>query len=95
MRFVLSLLLLVPTAAAATSPIADVLCEPSARMSERLSRQQGASLTSTGLRDPEQVMEVWTAENGAWTMVIAYSTGTSCIVAMGEHWASVPPRDPA
>ncbi|WP_298847375.1 hypothetical protein [uncultured Ruegeria sp.] len=31
-------------------------------------------------------MEVWTDQNGDWTMVVTYATGTSCIVAMGEHW---------
>ena len=34
-------------------------------------------------------------QNGDWTMVIAYASGTSCIVAMGEHWSVLAPQDPA
>jgi hypothetical protein len=39
-------------------------------------------------------MEVWTDEAGGWTLVVSYAHGTSCIVAMGEHWQEVR-RDPA
>lgn len=43
-----------------------------------------------GVRDPEQVMEVWTDPRGHWTMVVRYASGTSCIVAMGEDWITLP-----
>jgi predicted methyltransferase len=81
--------------AQAASPIADVICEPGARMTERMTRRQGATLSSTGLRSPEEVVELWTSPDGDWTMVIAYASGTSCIVAMGEHWSVLAPQDPA
>ena len=42
-----------------------------------------AQQTASGMRGPEQMMEVWTSETGDWTMVVTYATGTSCIVAMG------------
>ncbi|WP_237220196.1 hypothetical protein [Salipiger sp. CCB-MM3] len=81
--------------AAAASPIADALCEPSAHMTKRLKRQQGASLASTGLRSPDEVVELWLDARDNWTMVISYASGTSCIVAMGAHWSSIKPQDPA
>jgi len=40
-------------------------------------------------------MEVWTADQGDWTLVITYATGTSCIVAMGENWFIRAETDPA
>ncbi|MEM9637104.1 MAG: hypothetical protein AAGA94_05610 [Pseudomonadota bacterium] len=40
-------------------------------------------------------MEVWTDRQGDWTMVVRYASGTSCIVAMGEHWTELDPHDPA
>lgn len=72
--------------AAPASPIAEVLCEPTDRMRAKLSQQFGERRTATGLRGPEQVMEVWTDARGDWTLVVRYAHGLSCIVAMGEHW---------
>ncbi|WP_302478001.1 hypothetical protein [Ruegeria arenilitoris] len=40
-------------------------------------------------------MEVWTSRSGAWTMVITYANGTSCIVAMGEDWLAHKIEEPA
>jgi hypothetical protein len=70
----------------AMSPIAEVLCAPTTELTRKLERQFGAERRATGLRGPEQVMEVWRADHGDWTLVVRYATGTSCIVAMGEHW---------
>ncbi len=95
MRSLCLIPLLLPAPALAASPIAEVLCEPGAQMTERLATRFGATLSSTGLRNPEELVEVWTDADGDWTMVIAYASGTSCIVAMGEHWAQLPPQDPA
>lgn len=57
-------------------------------MSQRLTSRLGATLSAKGLRNPEEVVELWTDAEGDWTMVIAYSSGASCIVAMGEHWTT-------
>ena len=92
MRFALILCLLA-SPVAATSPIAEIICEPTDRMHTKLTRQYGASREATGVQSPEQIMEVWTGDQGDWTLVITYATGTSCIVAMGQHWA--PTDDPA
>lgn len=70
----------------ARSPIAEIICEPTPVLEERLSRQYRAQRTASGVRSPEQIMEVWTRDSGDWTLVLRYATGTSCIVAMGDHW---------
>lgn len=79
----------------ASSPIAEVICEPTEKMTQKLSRQFGEQLHSWGTRGPEQVMQVWTDKRGDWTMVVSYATGTSCIVAMGENWEGNQAEDPA
>ena len=93
MRYALILALLAGPGHAA-SPIADVICEPTAALYDKLSRQFGAAQAASGIRDPEQVMEVWTDARGDWTLVVTYATGTSCIVAMGENW-DTRPQNPA
>ena len=64
-------------------------------MHEKLTRQFGAKRTATGIRSPEQMMEVWTSKSGDWTMVMTYATGTSCIVAMGHDWYTHGTEGPA
>ncbi|WP_068111810.1 hypothetical protein [Tropicimonas marinistellae] len=86
---------LLPTAPAiARSPIADVICAPTDEMREKLLRQFGEVQQGTGLRGPDQVMELWSGASGDWTLVMTYASGQSCIVAMGEHWdGPVYPRE--
>lgn len=38
-----------------------------------------------GLRNPDQIMEIWEDRQGDWTLVIAYANGNRCIVAMGNR----------
>lgn len=81
--------------AQARSPIAEVICEPTGDMHRKLKQQFGGRQAASGLRGREQIMEVWTDRSGDWTLVVTYASGTSCIVAMGEDWASFDPHDPA
>lgn len=86
---------LVAAPAVADTPIAEVVCETTPRMLDRLSGAMGATRTAIGLRDEEQLMEVWTDPHGDWTLVASYASGTSCILAMGENWQALPGEDPA
>lgn len=78
----------------ATNPIAEVLCEPTGRLHDKLMTRMGGMKTATGIRSPEQIMEIWTDRSGGWTLVMTYASGTSCIVAMGDDWAPVAPKEP-
>lgn len=92
----LATVLALTAAPVAANPIADVICAPTNEMTERLITQFGESRIGTGVRDPEQVMEIWAADDGqSWTMVATYARGVSCIVAMGEYWQTSLPADPA
>lgn len=67
----------------------DVSCDDSTRMLATLKNVMGAERQGMGLRDPETMLEVWVSRsNGDWLIVQNYANGTSCIVAMGEHWES-------
>lgn len=90
-----TLLLIALAMPASANPIGDVICEPKARMKDKLTQTMRSERQSIGLRGPEQVVEVWADKKGDWTMVITYATGQSCIVAMGEHWTDTAKKDPA
>ncbi len=83
--------------AQAASPIGEILCAPRDEMKTKLSQQFGAHQAGIGTRGPEAVMEVWTHDrSGDWTLVLTYTNGNSCIVAMGENWEQMTPaKDPA
>ena len=81
--------------ARASNPIAEILCESTDRMHQKLIRQFGEQLQGWGTRSPDEVMQIWTDDRGDWTLVVTYATGTSCIVAMGKNWEGVQADNPA
>ncbi len=77
--------------ALAQTRMPDVSCDDSTRMTRTLTNVLGAERHGVGLRDPETMVEVWvTPASGDWMIVQNYANGTSCIVAMGEHWEGDP-----
>ena len=65
----------------------DAGCDDSHRLEQTLTQTLGATRAGSGLRDPETVLEIWVMEtNGDWMVVQSYANGTSCVVAIGEHW---------
>ena len=67
--------------------MADLRCDDSKRMTQTLTDVMRADKQGRGLRDPETMLEIWvTRHNAEWLIVQNYANGTSCIVAMGDHW---------
>ena len=81
--------------AAAQAPLAEILCEPTSRLSNKLAKQHGEARFARGTQGPDQIVEIWTDERGGWTLVVTYATGISCIVAMGENWDRLQRDNPA
>ena len=78
--------------AVAQTQTADVTCDDSARLERMLSTVMHAERRALGLRGPETLLEVWIdPRTQDWTLVQAYTNGTSCIIAMGEHWEELTP----
>jgi hypothetical protein len=85
----LALCLALPTPGHAN--MSDVSCDDSSRLTTMLTDVLGAERQGMGLRDPDTMLEVWVRRrNGEWLIVQNYANGTSCIVAMGEHWEKTP-----
>lgn len=87
LRHALTFLICTSFPALAGAEMSDVSCDDSTRMAQMLTNALGAERQGRGLRDPETLLEIWVTErNGDWIIVQNYTNGTSCIVAMGEHW---------
>ena len=86
-RFMIPLALSIALPSAAQAKMADVSCDDSSRLLTTLTTVLGAERQGMGLRDPDTMLEVWVSRaSGDWIIVQNYANGTSCIVAMGEHW---------
>lgn len=69
----------------------EVSCDDTERLASTLATVIGAERQGKGLRDPDTMLEIWvTQRSGDWVIVQNYANGTSCIVAMGEHWQGKP-----
>lgn len=78
--------------AVAQAQTADVTCDDSAGLERMLSTVMRAERRALGLRGPETLLEVWIdPRTQDWTLVQTYTNGTSCIIAMGEHWEDLTP----
>lgn len=88
MRAFIAGLLISLAGQAGATPIAEIICEATPDMLERLEGRMQSSRAAIGMRDAEQLMEVWKDPRGDWVLVSTYATGTSCIVAMGQDWQS-------
>lgn len=81
-----------PVQGHAASPIAEVICAPRHELVQTLRGQFGEQQMGVGMRGPESVMEIWTSDkSGDWTLVMSYTDGRSCIVAIGENWQQIAP----
>ena len=86
-RILFCLMVCIPAPIFASAKMSDVSCDDSARMHTMLTEVLRAERQGMGLRDPETMLEVWVSpRDGEWMIVQNYANGTSCIVAMGEHW---------
>ena len=60
-------------------------CGPRAGIVEQLSARHSENQVALGLADTGQVMELWMGPGGSWTLLASLPSGTSCVVAAGEH----------
>ena len=73
----------------AANPLPDIICAPTDQMYNRLTREYLAERRGTGMRAPDQIMEIWEAPSSKeWTLLMTYASGRSCSVAMGQDWYS-------
>jgi hypothetical protein len=89
--------LAVPTAAIAAppAPTGALPCGERAAMVATLEDRYGERAVATGLETSGQLVEVFASpRTGSWTILATGPDGTSCIMAVGEHYERLaPPTD--
>ncbi len=70
---------------------AAAVCDARAEVLRHLERQYAEAPVALGLANTGGVVEVLASPNGAtWTIIVTLPDGTSCLVAAGESWETVP-----
>ena len=83
---------LVPTPAAAQEVVnggAPVVCDDRSTIVSSLSNDYKETRNSIGLANTGSVVEVFSATDGSWSLVVTRPDGISCLVAAGKNWESL------
>lgn len=67
------------------------LCGPADRLRGRLAAEHGEARVVAGLAGG-QVVELWLAPAGGWTLLAVGPDGIACLVGAGQAGSLVPPR---
>jgi len=68
---------------------ASLNCQEREKLVQTLETRYNETLISAGLQGPEQLLEVWSAQDtGSFTILITKPNGISCVVASGKNWIS-------
>jgi hypothetical protein len=79
---------------ATSSPAAaQSVCTTRSAVAERLAGDHAEAPVAAGLAASGEVVEVFTSDDGAtWTIILTRPGGTSCLVAAGEAWMTLPAK---
>jgi hypothetical protein len=69
-------------------------CAPRDHMIERLAAEFGEVPVAGGIDAAGQLIEILTAPDGGWTMIVVLPNGRACAVATGRDWMVYPPSVP-
>ena len=80
--------------ASAQAPLGTALapaCHSHADLTKMLDQKFSEQPSAVGLQANGHLVEVFVSNEGtSWTIVVTRPDGWSCIVAVGEHWESLP-----
>lgn len=65
------------------------MCAPPEALAQKLNSEFGEAVTAEGVDAGGNLVQVYTSENGTWTIAVTLPGGPSCIVSTGEGWADL------
>lgn len=73
--------------------VADSVCEERDAIVIKLKEMYNENHVAGGLESGSKMVEIWTGENGSWTILITRASGISCVVASGDNWMNFQGQD--
>lgn len=68
-------------------------CAPRDQFVETLAQKYQESQTAWGVGSTGTILELFASPSGSWTAAVSYPNGTTCMVASGQSWTPVAPKD--
>jgi hypothetical protein len=68
---------------------APIVCDDRMTIVSSLSDDYKETRNSIGLANSGSVVEVFTSNNGSWSMIVTRPDGISCLIAVGRNWESL------
>ena len=70
-------------------------CAPRDALADKLGNDFGEAVSAEGVDDSGNLVQVFTSEQGTWTIAVTLPGGPTCVVSSGEGWndqqlASIP-----
>ena len=69
--------------------VGQTLCGERESFVAHLGRMHREATTGLGITTGGKVLELLTAEDGSWTIIVTAPDGRACLVAAGENWQPV------
>jgi hypothetical protein len=88
----LATILLLPTSVTAEeidNNSAPIVCDDRTTIVSSLSENYKETRNSIGLANSGSVVEVFSATDGSWSMIVTRPDGTACLIAAGRNWESM------
>ncbi|MEZ5670304.1 MAG: hypothetical protein R3F55_23320 [Alphaproteobacteria bacterium] len=65
---------------------AEMLCGEREHIVDELKKTWQEDRTAIGLSNNGGVLEVFSSEQGTWTLLLTMPEGQTCMIGAGEHW---------
>ena len=72
--------------AASTSANAEMLCGQRDNIIDELRKTWQEDRTAIGLSNNGGILEVYSSDQGTWTLLLTMPDGPTCMIGAGEHW---------
>jgi hypothetical protein len=85
---------LVAAISLAATPALGAACAPHDEFSKHLATNYNDQSEGVGVANDGSLFEIFTSENGTWSLLITNGKKISCIVAAGDMWVTKPALGP-
>jgi hypothetical protein len=75
--------------AMASSPVAAAQCGPRQIVIDQLAQTYGEARVGIGMAAGGNVLEVWSAPAGTWTVTVTTPAGVTCLMASGDGYETI------
>jgi hypothetical protein len=75
-------------------PALAAACAPEGEFAEHLATNYKEHIQGVGVTNDGSLFQIFTSENGSWSLLITNGEKISCIVAAGDMWVSKPALGP-